>query len=58
LATGSRPDYLSSHGSRFFNSDDLIARVYPPSHFLLSAAVMLAASLHRSIAHSDVASLW
>jgi dihydrolipoamide dehydrogenase len=35
LATGSRPDYLSSHGSRFFNSDDLIARVYPPSHLFI-----------------------
>ena len=35
LATGSRPDFSSSTGSRFFNSDDLIARVYPPSHFFI-----------------------
>jgi dihydrolipoyl dehydrogenase len=35
LATGSRPDYLSSQGSRFVNSDDLIARVLPPSHLLI-----------------------
>jgi pyruvate/2-oxoglutarate dehydrogenase complex dihydrolipoamide dehydrogenase (E3) component len=35
LATGSRPDYASSQGSRFFNSDDLIARVYPPSHLFI-----------------------
>jgi dihydrolipoamide dehydrogenase len=35
LATGSRPDFSSSHGSRFFNSDDLIARVYPPSHLFI-----------------------
>src|SRR5260370_18091 len=35
LATGSRPDYLASEGSRFFNSDDLIARVYPPSHLFI-----------------------
>jgi hypothetical protein len=26
-----RPDFLSFHCSRFFNSDDLIARVYPPA---------------------------
>jgi glutathione reductase (NADPH) len=35
LATGSRPDYSSSQGSRFLNSDDLIARVLPPSHLLI-----------------------
>jgi dihydrolipoamide dehydrogenase len=35
LATGSRPGYSSSKGSRFFNSDDLIARVYPPSHLFI-----------------------
>jgi dihydrolipoamide dehydrogenase len=35
LATGSRPDYSSAHGSRYFNSDDLIARVYPPSHLFI-----------------------
>lgn len=35
LATGSRPDFLSSHGSRFFNSDDLIARVYPPARLFI-----------------------
>jgi dihydrolipoamide dehydrogenase len=35
LATGSRPDFTSTHESRFFNSDDLIARVYPPSHLLI-----------------------
>jgi dihydrolipoamide dehydrogenase len=35
LATGSRPDYLSTEGSRFFNSDDLIARVYPPGHLFI-----------------------
>jgi dihydrolipoamide dehydrogenase len=35
LATGSRPDYASSQGSRFCNSDDLIARVYPPSHLFI-----------------------
>ena len=35
LATGSRPDYSSSQGSRFFNSDDLIARVLPPHHLFI-----------------------
>ena len=35
LATGSRPDFSSSKGSRFFNSDDLIARVDPPSHLFI-----------------------
>ena len=35
LATGSRPDFMTSEGSRFFNSDDLIARVYPPSHLFI-----------------------
>jgi dihydrolipoamide dehydrogenase len=35
LATGSRPDFSSSQGSRFFNSDDLIARVDPPSHLFI-----------------------
>jgi pyruvate/2-oxoglutarate dehydrogenase complex dihydrolipoamide dehydrogenase (E3) component len=31
LATGSHPDFPSSLNSRFFNSDDLIARVLSPS---------------------------
>ncbi len=35
LATGSRPDFLSSPNSRFFNSDDLIARVYPPARLFI-----------------------
>jgi dihydrolipoamide dehydrogenase len=35
LATGSRPDFSSTQGSRFFNSDDLIARVDPPSHLFI-----------------------
>jgi dihydrolipoamide dehydrogenase len=35
IATGSRPDYSSHQGSRFFNSDDLIARIYPPSHLFV-----------------------
>jgi pyruvate/2-oxoglutarate dehydrogenase complex dihydrolipoamide dehydrogenase (E3) component len=35
LATGSRPDFMVAEGSRFFNSDDLIARVYPPSHLFI-----------------------
>jgi dihydrolipoamide dehydrogenase len=35
LATGSRPDFSSSHNSRFFNSDDLIARVYPPARLFI-----------------------
>ena len=35
LATGSRPDYCVIQGSRFFNSDDLIARIYPPSHLFI-----------------------
>ena len=35
LATGSRPDFSSSQGSRFLNSDDLIARVLPPSHLVI-----------------------
>jgi pyruvate/2-oxoglutarate dehydrogenase complex dihydrolipoamide dehydrogenase (E3) component len=35
LATGSRPDYCASPGSRFLNSDDLIARIYPPSHLFI-----------------------
>jgi len=35
LATGSRPGFSSPRGSRFFNSDDLIARVYPPSHLFI-----------------------
>jgi dihydrolipoamide dehydrogenase len=32
LATGSRPDYSGIQGSRFLNSDDLIARIDPPNH--------------------------
>jgi dihydrolipoyl dehydrogenase len=35
LATGSRPDYSGSQGSRFLNSDDLIARIYPPTHMFI-----------------------
>jgi dihydrolipoamide dehydrogenase len=35
LATGSRPGYSGSEGSRFLNSDDLIARIYPPSHMFI-----------------------
>jgi dihydrolipoamide dehydrogenase len=35
LATGSRPDFESSRGSRFYNSDDLIARVYPPARLFI-----------------------
>jgi pyruvate/2-oxoglutarate dehydrogenase complex dihydrolipoamide dehydrogenase (E3) component len=35
LATGSRPDFPSSHNSRFFNSDDLIARVNPPARLFI-----------------------
>jgi dihydrolipoyl dehydrogenase len=35
LATGSRPDFPSSYNSRFFNSDDLIARVYPPARLFI-----------------------
>jgi pyruvate/2-oxoglutarate dehydrogenase complex dihydrolipoamide dehydrogenase (E3) component len=52
LATGSRPDYLSSHGSRYFNSDDLIARVYPPSHLFIIGGGYVAcelASIYRAL---------
>jgi pyruvate/2-oxoglutarate dehydrogenase complex dihydrolipoamide dehydrogenase (E3) component len=52
LATGSRPDYLSSHDSRFFNSDDLIARVYPPSHLFIIGGGYVGcefASIYRSL---------
>jgi dihydrolipoamide dehydrogenase len=35
LANGSRPDYSAEEGSRFFNSDDLIARGYTPSHLFI-----------------------
>jgi dihydrolipoamide dehydrogenase len=35
LATGSRPGYSGSEGSRFLNSDDLIDRIYPPSHLFI-----------------------
>ena len=35
LATGSRPDYSAEQGSRFYNSDDLIARSYTPSHLFI-----------------------
>jgi pyruvate/2-oxoglutarate dehydrogenase complex dihydrolipoamide dehydrogenase (E3) component len=54
LATGSRPDFPSSFNSRFFNSDDLIARVYPQLACLLLVAAMSGANLHRSIGPSDV----
>jgi dihydrolipoamide dehydrogenase len=52
LATGSRPDYLSSQDSRFFNSDDLIARVYPPSHLFIIGGGYVGcefASIYRSL---------
>ncbi len=35
LATGSRPDYSGSRGSRILNSDDLIARIDPPTHLFI-----------------------
>src|ERR1700758_617941 len=35
LATGSRPDFSGSQGSPFLNSDDLIARIYPPEHLYI-----------------------
>ena len=35
IATGSRPDSSSHQGSRFFNSDDLIARIQLPSHLFI-----------------------
>jgi dihydrolipoamide dehydrogenase len=52
LATGSRPDYLSSQGSRFVNSDDLIARVLPPSHLLIIGGGYIGcefASIYRAL---------
>ena len=52
LATGSRPDFASSHGSRFFNSDDLIARVYPPARLLIIGGGYIGcefASIYRAL---------
>lgn len=52
LATGSRPDFLSSHNSRFYNSDDLIARVYPPAHLFIIGGGYIGcefASIYRTL---------
>jgi pyruvate/2-oxoglutarate dehydrogenase complex dihydrolipoamide dehydrogenase (E3) component len=52
LATGSRPDFLSSHNSRFFNSDDLIARVYPPARLFIIGGGYIGcefASIYRAL---------
>ncbi len=52
LATGSRPDFLSSYNSRFFNSDDLIARVYPPARLFIIGGGYIGcefASIYRAL---------
>jgi dihydrolipoamide dehydrogenase len=52
LATGSRPDYSSVQGSRFFNSDDLIARVLPPYHLFIIGGGYVGcefASIYRAV---------
>ncbi len=52
LATGSRPDFSSSHNSRFFNSDDLIARVYPPARLFIIGGGYIGcefASIYRAL---------
>ena len=52
LATGSRPDFAGSQGSPFLNSDDLIARIYPPEHLFIIGGGYVAcefASIYRAL---------